>query len=445
MVITSLLALTVTAPVARGQVSIRRGTLERQGNAWVERSDCSVAAREGGRMVLRAETGGVTVRTGSRDRIDCEAVLRAFTSSESEARRVFGAAELSARTLEGGGLYLSGKWGGENRRSVPFTMQFNLRVPLRFNLDLETQGGDIGLEDSLQGEVRATTAGGDIHTADVSGPVRVETAGGNLTLGNIGQRLEARTAGGTIRVGNVKGDAVLETSGGEIVTGEIEGTLRGETAGGDVVVAGARGPVEAQTAGGQIRIGPAAGSVRAQTAGGSIRLQGARGRVVVETAGGGIDLFQIQGPVRASTAAGPILAQFTPDAKTFGASQLETSMGDIQVYLLPGLRLTIDAAIEMAAGHRIFSDFPIVIQGGDEEFASREIRGHGVLNGGGEVLRIRTVNGNIEIRTLDAQALEQLKKRQELDWARWKARQAEKESRQRSREEKRRARERSIE
>lgn len=451
LVAVSLLTLAASVGIALarpgeyGQVSLKRGAIERQGNAWVERSICSATAREGGRVVLRAEMGSVNVQTGSPDRIECEVILRAYTSSESQARRYFASYELSARVLEGGGLYLSSKSGAEDWHSRSLSAQFNFRVPERFNLDLETQGGDVSLAGQLQGEVRATTAGGDIHTGDVNGPVHVETAGGNITLGNIAQGVGARTAGGSIHVGAVKGETSLETSGGEIATGRIEGTLRAETAGGDVVVAGATGPVVAETAGGQIRIGPATGSVRAQTAGGSVRLDGARGRVVVETAGGGINLFQLQGPVRASTAAGPILVQFTPELKDFGASQLETSMGDVQVYLPPQLRLTIEAAIEAAGGHGILSDFPLVIKGDKDEFAAREIQGRGEVNGGGQVLRIRTVNGNIEIRKLDARALEQLKARQDQDRERWQSRAAEKERRQREREERRRARQKQQE
>jgi hypothetical protein len=89
-------------------------------------------------------------------------------------------------------------------------------------------------------------------------------------------------------------------------------------------------------------------------------------------------------------------------------------MGDVYVYLPVDLRLTIDAAIDAAAGHKIVSDFPISIQGDQQEFAPRTIRGHGTLNGGGETLRIRTVSGNIEIRKLDARALEELKRREDV-------------------------------
>jgi hypothetical protein len=37
------------------------------------------------------------------------------------------------------------------------------------------------------------------------------------------------------------------------------------------------------------------------------------------------------------------------------------------------------------------------------------VRGSGALNGGGEVLRIRTVAGNIEIHKLDSRSLEDLR------------------------------------
>jgi hypothetical protein len=148
-------------------------------------------------------------------------------------------------------------------------------------------------------------------------------------------------------------------------------------------------------------------------------LQGARGRVVAETAGGSIDLLKIEGAVHASTAAGRILAELNGNKKTFGPSQLETSLGDIFVYLPDNLPLTIDAAIDSAAGRKIHSDFPLDIQGGKEELAPSTIRGHGALNGGGDVLRIRTVAGNIEIRKIDEASLRDLQQRMD---GKWKAR-----------------------
>jgi len=431
---------------ALGQSIVKRGTPVRHGNAsWTETYEWTAPAREGGKLILRADMGSVEITPGAGNQLEGRVVLRVYTGSEEKARRVFDAYRLSARSIEGGGVYVSGELSGSRHHDHSAGAEFDIKLPARFNLDVETQGGDIGVEGALQGEARLTTAGDDIHTTDISGPIRVETAGGGITLGNLGARAEARTAGGSIHVGNVRGDAMIETSGGEIQVGQVGGTLRAETAGGDVVIAGAAGQVVAQTAGGQIQVGPTGGSVRAETAGGSIRLQGARGRVVAETAGGSIDLLQLEAGVRASTSAGRILAEFNASAKTFAASQLETSMGDVYVYLPVGLSLTIDAAIDAAAGHHIVTDFPLSILGDKEDFGERTIRGHGTLNGGGEVLRIRTVAGNIEIRKLDARSLEDLKSREETNWNRWQERQAEKNQRQREREQERRKRQREKE
>jgi DUF4097 and DUF4098 domain-containing protein YvlB len=415
-------AASLSLPAAE-QASIKRQEPERRGNFWEQRIDCSLPVRAGGRLVVRADAGSVTVNPGAAERLECQVRVRAQTSNEATARRYFEAYELSVRPLEGGGAYVSGRTPREGPRSIQAGAEFQIAIPERFNVDVETKGGAINVQ-KLDGELVAVTAGGSIRTGDVSGVTRVETAGGSIHLGNIGSRLEARTAGGGIRVGDVKGDAALETSGGEIAAGEIAGTMQAETAGGDIVLRGSGGPLQARTAGGQILIGESGGSVRAVTAGGSIRLLGSRGRMEIKTAGGSIDLWQIRSAVDAVTAAGRILAQIDPADKTFSACEFKNASGDVLVYVPPDLPLTIDAAIDAAAGHDIVTDFPLQIQREKDSFVQRTLRGHGDLNGGGEVLRIRTVSGNIEIRKLDARIQEQLKERQDSFWKQWEEKEA---------------------
>lgn len=269
----------VALPVqAFGQSVVRRGTPVLQGAAWTESYEWNAPAREGGKLILRADMGSIEITPGSGHQLACRVVLRVYTRSEEKARRVFDAYHLSSRPLEGGGVYVSGELSDGKHHGHAVGADFDIKLPARFSLDIETKGGDIGLAGSLQGEARLTTAGGDIRTRDISGPTRVETAAGGIILGNLGARAEVRTAGGSIHLGNVQGDATVETSGGEIQVGQVDGTLRAETAAGDVVLAGATGQVVAQTAGGQIQVGPTGGGVRVETAGGSIRLRGVRGQ-----------------------------------------------------------------------------------------------------------------------------------------------------------------------
>lgn len=398
---------------------VKRGTPQREGRAWVERAECGSPASPGGKLLLRADLGSITVQPGANDRMTCQITLRAYPSADGEAAlRLLHSYELGLQTLPAGGISLAGRFSNRESRHRSLSVAYEIRVPRQFNLDVKTQGGEVAVS-RLDGELRAVTAGGDIHAGDVTGRVTAETAGGDIDLGNIGSRLEARTAGGGIRVGDVQGDAALETSGGEIRAGRIRGNVSARTAGGDILLRGASGPVRAQTAGGQIRIGPCEASIQAQTAGGSIHLQGARGLVDAETAGGNIDLFRLESAVRAQTAAGRILAEISASRGTFGPSELATSVGDVQVFLPPDLPLTIRAAIEQAFGHQIVSDFPLHIQGREESFRRRSQRGEAAVNGGGSVLRIRTVTGSIEIRKLDPQTLEQLKARQAEFWKHW--------------------------
>ncbi len=406
----------------------------RRGNSWQQRMEFSAPVKEGARLMLRADNGSVSIHPESGRQMSCTVILRAYTPSESEARSLFDKFQFNSRMMESGGVYISAESPQRARRGVRFHVQFQVVVPEHYNLDVETQAGDVTLDAPLEGEARLTTAGGDVHLSDLSGPGRIETAGGNITVGNTGAELSARTAGGTIHVGDVKGAAYLESSGGEIIAGNVGGAVKAETAGGDVVVAGAGGMVIAQSAGGQIQIGPTGGGVQAETAGGSIRLQGARGRVVAQTAGGSIDLLEVASTVRASTAAGRILAEFNGTGKTIGPSQLESSVGDVFVYLPPNLAVTIDAAIQTAAGHGIHTDFPLEVQGDKGDFVPTTLRCRGPLNGGGEVLRIRTVAGDIEIRKIDDASLRELKEREENHWRAWQQQHAEQEQRQREKQ-----------
>lgn len=406
---------------AFAQNPIQWSQAHQEGRAWVEDATCTVPVREGGRLTIRSDFGTIHAQSGNNNRLDCRVRLRAYTPDESAARREFGRFELTVSTYDQGSILIAGRLarGGRSNR---IGADFDVTTPRAFNLDLETEGGGITVE-NLDGELRARTAGGDVRTGDVSGPVRINTAGGEINLGNIGDRLEAQTAGGNIRVGDVKGDATLETSGGGITAGRIQGTVRAQTAGGDIVLRGASGPVIAETSGGQIQIGNCGASIRAQTAGGSIHLQGARGMVDAQTAGGNLDLFQLESAVRAETADGAILAEINASRNTFDASRLETSVGDIQVYLPPDLPLTINAAIRQAFGRKIVSDFPIEIRNSGKEFSHRSQVVDAPLNGGGKLLNIETEMGNISIHKLDIETIQQLQQREKEFWDRWQARQ----------------------
>lgn len=405
------LTLCVTARAAEGTGSAVGGAgdtrvYERDGR-WVEESTGRLPVNEKGQLQLRSDFGNVRVSAGASGEFSWRVEKITDGRGESAARQLFRQFEVNVRgsretvNVEGRSV--------RHPRYPRLQVSYELKVPREFDVIIQTNGGEIRLED-VGGAVEATTAGGSITGTNLGGPARIETAGGNISLGNVGAELRCSTAGGSIRVGDVKGDTVLETSGGGIQVGYVSGHLRARTAGGSIGIAGADGNITAETAGGKIEVGGAKGRLSAQTAGGNINVSDSLGLVRAETAGGSIYLQRILSGIRAQTSAGNIMAQILANANSFESSELDTSFGDVVVYLPSELPVTVQASIEMARGHKILTDFPIQIVSDQDSVGPGEVSAKGRLNGGGQLLRIRTVGGNIEIRKLTAE-LEQMKQK----------------------------------
>src|SRR2546428_283108 len=171
-----------------------------------------------------------------------------------------------------------------------------------------------------------------------------------------------------------------------------------ETEGGSVSTTGIAGRADAQSGGGSIDLGDIGGPAEIETGGGSIRLGSAKGLVRAETGGGSIELNGVPA-ARAETGAGGIVAKFVASTGERADSVLETSAGDITVYLASDLAITIRASIELANGHNIRSDFPDIhvrTEGGD--YGPKTVSADGRLNGGGPVLKVRATTGDITFR-----------------------------------------------
>jgi len=214
-----------------------------------------------------------------------------------------------------------------------YDVEWNIRVPADYNLDVKTSGGSIDLAD-------------------------------------IGGTVDARTSGGSIKTGMLKGPATLKTSGGSIHIG------------------GTRGSVVAHTSGGWIKVGDASGPVEAKTSGGSITITRAEGDVIARTSGGGITIEDASGTVDASTSGGSIQARLSRQPR--GDSRLTTSGGGVTVTLANGVGVQLDAK---ASGGGVHSDVPITIVGSQDDDELRgAINGGGprlVLRSSGGGIRVK--------------------------------------------------------
>jgi DUF4097 and DUF4098 domain-containing protein YvlB len=214
-----------------------------------------------------------------------------------------------------------------------YEVQWNIRVPDRYNVDVATSGGAIHI-DEIEGTVDARTSGGSIRTGRISGEGNLKTSGGSITVDGATARLVAHTSGGSITVGDTTG------------------------------------PVEVKTSGGSIKLARTAGEVLARTSGGGIRIEDAMGRVDAATSGGSIHATLSRQPA--------------------ADSSLKTSGGNVVVALASSVAVELDAR---ASGGGVRSDLPVTVQGtvGDDSIHG-QINGGGpklVLRTSGGGIRVK--------------------------------------------------------
>jgi TonB family protein len=301
-----------------------------------------------------------------------------------------------------------------------FWVQFEVVVPRGYNVEVNTEAGDIETQD-IGGTASLHTQGGNIRAGRIGGsglreiypghPVaKLETEGGHIQVLDVAGDLTAFTAGGHISVGNIAGNASLHSGGGHIRAGQIGGRAELETVGGNITVAHAGNYVDVHTGGGQIDFGEVRGSVHAQTGGGGIRIMYVSGPMEVESSGGSICLTRVADAVQAATSGGTITAWINPDTTSGGgavhlggASQLASGNGDIIVFLPRNLAATIDATVATGGERRIEADPALHLSIQPPNNAAGPVHAMAVLNGGGAPLKLRTTAGKIRLQYLDSE------------------------------------------
>ena len=280
----------------------------------------------------------------------------------------------------------------------PRSIELAVRVPRQIqSVSLDTSGGDVSVRD-VSGRVDVSTGGGHLQIDDVSGIVNAESGGQDIDVGTVESSGRFRTAGGQISVAYIKGDLDAFTGGGTISLGTGLHNAVLESAAGDVRVTFCGGTLKAQSGGGNLVLGDVAGPADIRTNGGNLRLHSAKGFVRAQTSAGNIELDGVPG-ADASTGAG--VAKFTPSNHPRHDSLLETSTGDITVFLPAELPMTIHATVDYGAGHTINSEIPGLRIASEGDGLSSSIFADGKLNGGGPVLEVHAGNGNIILKKLD--------------------------------------------
>lgn len=379
--------------------------VSREGGAWVQVMTGSLTGVKNLRVSVDA--GSVVVHGAQRPGIDYVFRMRSNGSSEEDARRQFQTYKVST-FVKGDTAWVVGELKGVHRMHVgsarlkvevgptcKFSGEFVINIPRDTEL-VKVETGAGGVEATgVAGRVEIESGGGKVRVDDVGGSVNAETGGDSIDVGTVGGDLKLETGGGNISIGSVKGKIQAETGGGNVVVLSGGQGVVIEAGGGDVEIKHCVGRLKASTGGGSINLGDIGGPAEVDTGGGSIRLTSAKGRVGANSRAGSVELYGVPS-ARVETGAGGITVKFINGAAERSDSVLETSAGDITVYIAADVAISVRASVDLGNGHHITSDFSdIRVASEGDQWGPRTLTAEGKLNGGGPVLKVRTTTGDI--------------------------------------------------
>ena len=137
----ALLALLIALPLAALDVSaVKQGCPSGVATLGNSVRSFETPVKEGARLLLRAAGGAVSIRPVPGDKVSCNVILRAYTSDEAKARRLFDNFQLSTRSVEAGAFT-----SPANRlRRDAARRQFSRAIPNRGAAALQPGRGNAG-------------------------------------------------------------------------------------------------------------------------------------------------------------------------------------------------------------------------------------------------------------------------------------------------------------
>ena len=333
----------------------------------------------GQRLAVDLESGGSVKITGW----DREAIGLTITRGGDDWKQV----EVDV-TPDDQGLRIKSRMLGRWNH-YDLDLDISVQVPKRFNLELETMGGDFEID-------------------GVEGRMTGQTMGGGLKLSHLQGHIEMTTMGGKIRLTDSNLDGSVKTMGGEVLLQDVTGGVKGSSMGGNVTYKNVTLPsgkstgqeVVISSMGGEIEVDDAPSGANVHTMGGDIHIRSAADHVRAKTMGGDIDIDSVDGWVEATTMGGDMEVRVTGDPQQ-GRHDLDLrSMGgDITVWVPDGLSMDIDITVERTdRASSIVSDFELDIQNSSGRWGHGRVRGTGVIAGGKHKIRIETAKGRVTLK-----------------------------------------------
>ena len=147
--------------------------------------------------------------------------------------------------------------------------------------------------------------------------------------------------------------------------------------------------LELKTVNGRMDVDDVSGAVDAKTTNGRIGLTAIVGAIQAGTTNGNIGLSDVLGPIEAKTTNGTIKVSLSGIGDEPHDFRAKTTNGGIEATLPKGLKAYLKAS---TVNGRIETDFPVTVKGRFGKSVD------GVINGGGRLIQLKTVNGSIQLK-----------------------------------------------
>ena len=190
----------------------------------------------GGRLTVNADIGSIDIQTHTQDSVEIVITKKSKKPSNRRLQKVLADFKVTFDATPSE-VSITGEFqrGKNYWRWHPLVnlwhidIRFLVTVPQRYNVDLNTQSGNINIyTDGLTGAVQARTGGGDMRFNGIKGPISGRSSAGDITLANCQGTVDIKTSVGDIQAEvptQPQHQWTLRTS-----TGDITGTLNSNIA-----------------------------------------------------------------------------------------------------------------------------------------------------------------------------------------------------------------------
>jgi DUF4097 and DUF4098 domain-containing protein YvlB len=171
---------------------------------------------KGATLMLSNIAGNIQVSAGTAERIEVEAMKRAWGPNAEQSKQ-----RLADATIEtfATGNRVELRVEHTDRRDARTDVDFSLKVPPDAAVDLRTISGDVRVT-NVKGEVRVQGVSGNVALEGTARLAEVKTVSGDITINNAG-------AGAQLSLSTINGDLLVQTlNAGALNVNTVNGDVR---------------------------------------------------------------------------------------------------------------------------------------------------------------------------------------------------------------------------